>query len=81
MMPMMSSMILFFTSVENARMSAMTSMAPTKAAKSTAMNPESENPAAEMLPPMSSITRATPSEAPLLIPKILGPASGLRKAV
>ena len=34
-----------------------------------------------MLPPSNSMTSATPKPAPLLMPKMLGPASGLRKAV
>src|SRR3712207_8333275 len=33
------------------------------------------------LPPIANMTRATPSPAPLLIPKTSGPAKGLRKAV
>ena len=59
----------------------MTSIAPTKAASRMAMKPLTETPTAEMLPPMSSITNATPREAPLLMPKMDGPANGLRKAV
>ena len=62
-------------------MSASTSIAPTKAAVSTATNPDSENASVLMLPPQSSITNATPTDAPLLIPKMDGPASGFRKAV
>ena len=43
----------------------------------TAFDPIS--PAAPNVPPRASITMATPSEAPLLIPRTDGPASGLRK--
>ena len=81
MMPMMSSITLFFTIVEKNIMSAITAIAPTKAATRTATKPVSENDPAVMLPPRRSITSATPSEAPLLIPKMLGPARGLRNAV
>ena len=59
----------------------MTVMAPTKAARSTAMKPEMEKSPAVTVPPSSSSTSATPSEAPLLMPKMEGPASGFRKAV
>ena len=81
MMPMISSITLFLTILENRKISAITLMAPTKAAMSTAAKPVMLTLPAEMLPPSSSITRATPRPAPLLIPKMLGPASGLRKAV
>ena len=81
MIPMISSMTLFLTIVEKSRMRAMTAMAPTKAAKRTATKPVNEKLPAVMLPPRSSITSATPNEAPLLIPKILGPANGFLKAV
>ena len=81
MMPMMSSITLLRTMFEKKKMSAITVMAPTKAAARMATKPERLTEPAEMLPPKSSITRATPSPAPLLIPKMLGPARGLRKAV
>ena len=81
MMPMMRSMTLLRTIVEKRKMSSMTAMAPMKAAARTATNPVTETLPAEKLPPSQSMTRATPSPAPLLIPKTLGPARGLRKAV
>ena len=77
----MSSITLLRTMVEKKKISAITNMAPTKAAARMATNPERLTEPAEILPPRSNITRATPRPAPLLIPKILGPASGLRKAV
>ena len=63
------------------KMSAMTAIAPMKAATRTATNPEMLTLPTERLPPNNSMTSATPNPAPLLIPKMLGPASGLRKAV
>ena len=81
MMPMMSSMTLFRTMVEKKKMIAITAIAPMKAATRIATNPEILTEPAEMLPPSNNMTRATPRPAPLLIPKILGPARGLRKAV
>ena len=59
----------------------MTAMAPAKAAARTAMNPDMLTLPMLSEPPKPSITRATPMPAPLLIPKMLGPASGFLKAV
>ena len=81
MMPTMSNMTLFRTSVEKKKMSAMTAIAPMKAAISTAAKPLTCKEPMESPPPNNSMTKATPSPAPLLIPKTEGPASGLRKAV
>ena len=81
MMPTMSSMTDERTSPEKKKMTSMTAMAPRKAAVSTAMNPDRATVPAVMLPPSSSMTRATPSPAPLLMPKMPGSASGLRNAV
>ena len=67
--------------VEKKKMRAITVMAPTKAAVRMATKPERLTEPAEMLPPKSNITKATPRPAPLLIPKMLGPAKGFRKAV
>ena len=58
--------------------------APAKAAIITIrlpvnLSPAPISPAAPNVPPRASITMATPSEAPLLIPRTDGPASGLRK--
>ena len=69
------------TRVEKKKISAMTVMAPTKAAARMATKPERLTEPAEMLPPRSNITKATPRPAPLLMPKMLGPAKGLRNAV
>ena len=74
-------MTLLRTTVAKNRISAMTVMAPTKAAKSMAAKPVRVNEPAETLPPRSSITSATPSDAPLLMPKMLGPARGFLNAV
>ena len=76
-------------------MTAITSIAPTKAAMRMARKPLTPTPAVAplprksapmkspraMLPPKASITMATASPAPLLIPNTSGPARGLRKAV
>ena len=67
--------------VEKRKMIAVTAMAPTKAAPTTAIKPVQEKSAVLTLPPQSSMTRATPRLAPLLTPKTSGPARGLRKAV
>ena len=81
MIPMMSSITLLRTMVANTSIRAITNMAPTKAAANVARKPVNEKAPAVILPPRSSITNATPSEAPLLIPKIPGSANGFRKAV
>ena len=52
-----------------------------KAAVRMARNPETENSAVDSVPPSSSMTSATPSPAPALMPNTSGPASGLRNAV
>ena len=59
----------------------MTDIAPMKAATITATKPVKLTEPADMLPPRNSMTKATPKPAPLLMPKMLGPANGLRKAV
>ena len=79
--PMMSSITLFLTIVEKRKMSIVTAMAPMNAPRMTAMKPVAWNTPEVMVPPMSSITSATPRLAPPLIPKIEGPASGFLKAV
>ena len=81
MMPMMSSMTLFLTIVEKKKMTVVTAMAPTKAAMMTATKPVSCSEPSESEPPRSSMTSATPTPAPLEMPKMEGSASGLRKAV
>lgn len=45
------------------------------------MKPLTEYRLVETLPPNNSMTSATPRPAPLVMPKMDGPASGLRKAV
>ena len=80
-MPAISSITLFFTTSESSMMTAITSIAPTKAAVSTAIKPVIVNEEVEMLPPQSNITSATPTEAPLLMPNIDGPARGFLNAV
>ena len=77
----MSSMRPWRMMVEKRKMIAVTAMAPTKAAPTTAIKPVQEKSAVLTLPPQSSMTRATPRLAPLLMPKTSGPARGLRKAV
>ena len=78
---MMSNIILFFTTEENANNIAITIAAPMNAAIITAKKPLTEISPAVILPPRSNITSATPRLAPLLIPKIDGPASGFLNAV
>ena len=77
----MSNITLLRITDERPKMTAVTSMAPAKAANKTAMKPVKVTPPAVRLPPMANMTRATPRPAPLLIPKTSGPASGFRKAV
>ena len=67
--------------VEKRKMRAMTAMAPTKAAASTAMKPLTLTEPTLTEPPRPSMTRATPTPAPLLMPKMLGPARGFLNAV
>ena len=81
MMPMMRSITLLRTSVEKKKMTAITAMAPMKAASRMAAKPLTLTEPMERPPPRKSMTRATPRPAPLLMPKMLGPARGLRKAV
>ena len=81
MMPMMSSMTELLTNVEHSSSTAITAMAPAKAANNVAMKPLMVRLPADNAPPTWSITRATPRLAPLLMPKMEGPASGLRNAV
>ena len=78
---MMSSNSTLPTMEEKNKMSRVTSMAPMKAAKRMAMKPVKENVSVTSEPPHSSMTRATPSPAPALMPKMSGAANGLRKAV
>ena len=56
-------------------------MAPMNADSRIAIKPLIEKAAVVTLPPINSMTKATPNPAPLLIPKMPGPAKGLRKAV
>ena len=81
MIPVISSMRLLRMKVERNRMTAMMSIEPMKAPISTDINPEKVTPPATMAPPVASITIATPRLAPLLIPRMDGPARGLLKAV
>ena len=73
--------MLLRTTVEKKKMIAMTTIAPKKAANRMAAKPLKFTLPTDKPPPRKSMTRATPKPAPLLIPKMLGPASGLRKAV
>ena len=51
-------------------------MAPINAPSSTEKKPDRLNTPAVMLPPNSSMTKATPRLAPALMPRMDGPASG-----
>ena len=55
--------------------------APINAPSSTEKKPDRLNTPAVMLPPNSSMTKATPRLAPALMPRMDGPASGFLKAV
>ena len=81
MIPVISSMTLLFNNVEKKRISPIISIAPTKAPANTEKKPDKLKVPADMLPPNSSITNATPKLAPELMPKIDGPANGFLKAV
>ena len=81
MMPIMSSMMLFFTRVEKNRMIPMTVIEPMKAPIMTEMKPDRVNVPAVMVPAPASMTRATPRLAPELIPSMEGAASGLLNVV
>ena len=59
----------------------MMSIDPMNAPMSTDMKPEKVTPPATMAPPVANITMATPKFAPLLMPRMDGPANGLLKAV
>ena len=80
-MPVMSSIRSFFSMEESSRSTPVTSMLPAKAPVTTAAYPPREIVPAEIVPPKKSITTATPKLAPELIPKIEGPARGLRNVV
>ena len=77
--PIMSNMRLLRTKVEKKRITPITTVAPTKAPTIVAKNPVRPLPAIHELP--ANIMMATPSEAPVSIPNIEGPASGLLKVV
>ena len=77
----MSSITLLCTNVEKKKITAITAIAPMKAANRMAAKPLMLTEPTESPPPRNSITSATPRPAPLLIPNTLGPAKGLRKAV
>ena len=70
-------MVLERTIDDNAKTIAVTTLAPTNGA--TTM--DSWKPKAVVLPPKSNVIKATARLAPLVIPKMEGPAKGLRKAV
>ena len=81
MIPTISNKTLLRTIVERNKMSAVTEIAPTKAAVRIARKPETVNIEVDTVPPNSNITKATPNPAPELMPNTSGPAKGLRKAV
>ena len=69
------------TQAERTSNSNVTSIAPRNADSNTARKPGNEATADMTEPPSNSMTSATPRAAPLVIPKMPGPASGLRNAV
>lgn len=81
MIPIISSIKLFFVKAEKNSKIPMTIIAPAKAPANTARKPDILKTPAVILPPPSNITKATPRLAPVLIPNIEGPASGLLKTV
>lgn len=74
-------MMLLFTNVEKNRMTPMMNMAPMNAPVMMEKKPEMVYSPAVMVPPMKSMTRATPRLAPVFMPKMDGPANGLLKVV
>ena len=81
MIPIISSIKLFFVKAEKNSKIPMTIIAPAKAPANTARKPDILKTPAVILPPPSNITKATPRLAPVLIPNIEGPASGSLKKV
>ena len=81
MIPIISSIKLFFVKAEKNSKIPRTIIAPAKAPANTARKPDILKTPAVILPPPSNITKATPRLAPVLIPNIEGPASGLLKTV
>ena len=81
MIPIISSIKLFFVKAEKNSKIPITIIAPAKAPANTARKPDILKTPAVILPPPSNITKATPRLAPVLIPNIEGPASGLRNTV
>ena len=63
------------TKLDNKDISIVTTIAPTKAAIKIAKKPVKEKLETETVPPNNNITKATPSAAPLLMPKTSGPAN------
>ncbi len=76
-MPTISSATLFRIFLDNKSSMIMTVADPHNAPDITAIKPFRVRMSVDSLPLKSSITMATPKLAPLLIPKIEGPASGL----
>lgn len=79
----MSSIRLFFTMEANAKMMPIIIMAPMNAANIVARKPLKTNSLLPnpMTPPHANMLMDTPIDAPFVIPRIDGPASGLWKAV
>ena len=84
-MPTMSSMVLLWTRPLSMSRMTMTSMEPIKAAMIMASTPATCMSAPSMVvpttPPIASMTSATPRDAPLVMPRMEGPANGFRKTV
>ena len=77
MMPTMSSIMLECITDARNSSSTITAREPIRAPSTTAMLP----PAPATVPPAISMTIATPREAPFVMPRMEGPARGLRKDV
>ena len=72
MIPVISSMILLFISVEKKRISPITTIDPMKAPSITEKKPDKVNTPVAMLPPPASIPNAPPRLTPKLKPRIKG---------
>lgn len=77
--PAMSNMASERIMLERLNISKVTVVAPMNAAARTVAKPPMESMPTLTLPPYNSMTKATPSPAPLLMPRMDGSASGLRK--
>ena len=79
--PVMSNITVLFKNEFSTESSAITANEPISAAEMLRMYPLTDIPPMEMLPPKNITTMATPRLAPLSMPRMDGPARGLRNDV